>query len=109
MSPTPRSPLEQRKANEMADLIGWFAATVLLATIGRQVYSQWRDGTTKGLSRWLFIGEITASIAFVVYSWLLGNWVFVITNTLMLTTAVLGESVLLANRRTSAAFSGRRR
>jgi len=93
----------------MADLIGWFAATVLLATIGRQVYSQWRDGTTKGLSRSLFIGQITASIAFVVYSWLLGNWVFVVTNTLMLATAVLGECILIANRRTSAEFSGQGR
>jgi MtN3 and saliva related transmembrane protein len=90
----------------MTECIGWFAAAVLLATIGRQVYSQWRDGNTKGLSRWLFIGQITASLAFVVYSWLLGNWVFVVTNALMLGTAVVGEWVLLANRRRSA-FSGR--
>jgi MtN3 and saliva related transmembrane protein len=90
----------------MTELIGWFAAAVLLATIGRQVYTQWRDGSTKGLSRWLFIGQITASIAFVIYSWLLGNWVFVVTNALMLVTAVAGECVLLANRRTSAAFLG---
>jgi len=93
----------------MTELIGWFAAAVLLATIGRQVYTQWRDGSTKGLSRWLFIGQITASIAFVIYSWLLGNWVFVVTNAQMLVTAVTGECVLLANRRTAAAFSGRGR
>jgi MtN3 and saliva related transmembrane protein len=92
----------------MIELIGWFAAAVLLATIGRQVYRQWRDGSTKGLSRWLFIGQ-TASIAFVIYSWLLRNWVFVVTNALMLVTAVTGECVLLANRRVSAAFSGRGR
>ena len=90
----------------MTELIGWFAAAVLLATIGRQVYTQWRDGSTKGLSRWLFIGQITASIAFVVYSWLLSNWVFVVTNAQMLVTVVTGECVLLANRRTSAAFLG---
>jgi uncharacterized protein with PQ loop repeat len=93
----------------MTEAVGWFGATVLLATIGRQVYSQWRDGATKGLSRWLFIGQITASLAFVVYSWLLRNWVFVVTNMLMLGTAVVGECVLLANRRRSAAFSGRGR
>ena len=85
----------------MVDLIGWFAAAVLLATIGRQVYSQWRDGSTKGLSRWLFIGQLTASIAFVIYSWILGNWVFVVTNVLMLVTAALGQWVYLANRRRS--------
>ncbi len=83
----------------MTELIGWFAAAVLLTTIGRQVYSQWRDGQSVGLSRWLFIGQITASVAFIVYSWLLRNWVFVVTNTLMLVTAALGQWVYLANRR----------
>jgi hypothetical protein len=29
-----------------------------------------------------FTGQITASIGFVVYSWLLRNWVFVVTNVL---------------------------
>jgi MtN3 and saliva related transmembrane protein len=83
----------------MTEPVGWFGATVLLATIGRQVYTQWRDGTTSGLSRWLFIGQLTASIAFVIYSWMLGNWVFVVTNVLMLVTAALGQWVYLANRR----------
>ena len=31
----------------MTELIGWSAATVLLTTIGRQVYTQWRDGRSK--------------------------------------------------------------
>ena len=70
--------------NLMREAIGWFAAAVLLTTIGRQVYTQWRERTTQGLSRWLFIGQITASIAFLIYSWLLENWVFVMTNALML-------------------------
>jgi MtN3 and saliva related transmembrane protein len=87
----------------MTELIGWFAATVLLATIGRQVYTQWRDGSSKGLSRWLFVGQITASIAFIVYSWLLGNWVFVVTNALMLVTAAVGQLVYLTNRQQAAA------
>jgi len=83
----------------MTELIGWFAATVLLATIGRQVYTQWRDGSTSGLSRWLFIGQLTASLDFVVYSWMLRNWVFVVTNVLMLVTAALGQWVYLTNLR----------
>jgi MtN3 and saliva related transmembrane protein len=82
----------------MTELIGWFAAGVLVITIGRQVYSQWRDGSSTGLSRWLFIGQITASAAFILYSWLLRNWVFVVTNALMLVTAALGQWVYLANR-----------
>ena len=38
------------------ELIGWISAVILLATIARQVYAQWRAGTTAGLSKWLFIG-----------------------------------------------------
>ncbi|HEY1258820.1 MAG TPA: PQ-loop domain-containing transporter [Stellaceae bacterium] len=82
----------------MTEAIGWFAATVLLATIGRQVYTQWRDGSTRGLSRWLFVGQITASLAFVAYSWLLRSWVFVVTNALMLATAALGQWIYLKNK-----------
>ena len=81
------------------ELIGWVSATVLLVTIGRQVYSQWRDRSSQGLSRWLFIGQIMASVGFVIYSWLLRNWVFVATNVLMLGTAILGQWIYLHNTR----------
>jgi MtN3 and saliva related transmembrane protein len=81
------------------ELIGWSAATILLLTIGRQVFTQWRDRTTAGLSRWLFVGQLAASTGFVVYSWLLGNWVFVVTNMLMLITAGMGQWLYLHNKR----------
>jgi uncharacterized protein with PQ loop repeat len=82
-----------------SDLIGWAAAAILLLTLGRQVYTQWRDRTSKGVSRWLFVGQCAASVGFVVYSWMLGSWVFVITNALILVTAVTGEIIYLRNRR----------
>lgn len=81
------------------ELIGWCAAAILLLTISRQVYTQWRAGSTHGLSRWLFIGQLTASTGFFVYSWLLGNWVFVATNLLMLVTAGIGQWIYLRNKR----------
>jgi MtN3 and saliva related transmembrane protein len=81
------------------EAIGWFAATVLLLTLGRQVYTQWREGQTKGVSKWLFIGQLTASTAFLIYSWLVHNWVFVVTNALLLVTAGIGEWIFLRNRR----------
>jgi MtN3 and saliva related transmembrane protein len=85
------------------EMIGWLSAAALLATIGRQVYAQWRAGTTSGLSRWLFIGQCAASSGFILYSWLVGNWVFVATNVLMLGTALLGQCIYLRNRRREAA------
>ncbi|HEY4266433.1 MAG TPA: hypothetical protein VGM72_14040 [Micropepsaceae bacterium] len=81
------------------DLIGWAAAAILLLTLGRQVYTQWRDRTSQGVSRWLFVGQCAASVAFVVYSWLLGSWIFVVTNALILLTAVVGECIYVRNRR----------
>jgi MtN3 and saliva related transmembrane protein len=81
------------------DLIGWTAAIILLLTLGRQVYTQWRDRTSKGVSRWLFVGQCAASVAFIVYSWLLGSWVFVVTNLCILVTAVAGECIYVRNRR----------
>jgi len=80
-------------------LIGWAAAAILLATLGRQVYSQWRDRTSEGVSKWLFVGQVSASVGFIVYSWLLASWVFVGTNALILVTALLGQWVYLRNRR----------
>jgi MtN3 and saliva related transmembrane protein len=85
----------------ITELIGWLAAVVLLATIGRQVYSQWRDGTSKGVSKFLFAGQISASIGFVIYSWLLANWVFVVTNGLILVAAVFGQWIYLRNKRST--------
>ncbi len=88
------------------ELIGWLGAGVLLLTLGRQVYTQWRDGQTKGVSRWLFVGQLTASTLFLVYSWLLHNWVFAATNSLLLVTAGVGECIYLRNRRREQAGKG---
>jgi MtN3 and saliva related transmembrane protein len=89
----------------MTELIGWMAATLLLATMGRQVYTQWRDGTSQGVSKWLFIGQLAASSGFVIYSWQLGSWVFVVTNALMLLTAGLGQWIYLSNKKVLSRLS----
>ena len=81
-----------------ADWVGWLAGVILLATVGTQVFTQWKAGTIQGLSRWLFIGQIAASIGFVIYSWAVANWVFVVTNFFMLITACLGQIIFLRNR-----------
>jgi len=87
-----------------ADLIGWLASAILIATLARQTWRQWREPDPRGVSHWLFAGQIAASIGFVAYSWLLHNWVFIVTNLLILATAVIGQVVLLrAQRRTAPA------
>jgi uncharacterized protein with PQ loop repeat len=83
----------------LTDLIGWAATGILLATIARQVYTQWRERSTQGVSRWLFIGQLAASTGFLAYSLLLGNWVFVVSNAALLVTAGIGQWIFWHNRR----------
>jgi uncharacterized protein with PQ loop repeat len=82
-----------------ADLVGWASSIILLLTLGRQVYSQWQSGATSGVSRWLFIGQLAASTGFAIYSWLLENWVFLVTNLALLLTAVAGEVIFVHNKK----------
>mgnify|MGYP001067892137 FL=1 len=89
-----------------ADWLGWASSMVLLATLTRQVYSQWRQRTVAGVSSWLFIGQLTASIGFLIYSFLVENWVFVFTNAALLVTAVTGQLIYKRNERLVARDSG---
>lgn len=91
------------------DLVGWSASLVLFLTLGRQVYVQWRERSTQGVSHWLFIGQITASTGFVAYSILVDNPVFIATNAFILAVALLGQYVYRVNARREereAAHSG---
>lgn len=97
----------------LSDMIGWAAAVVLAMTISRQVYTQWKTGSVAGVSKWLFVGQLSASVGFTIYSWLVENRVFVATNAFMALTAVVGEAIYLRNRRRaqhtqSGAHTGKR-
>jgi MtN3 and saliva related transmembrane protein len=81
------------------DLLGWLSSLVLLLTLGQQVRLQWRSRESRGVSTWLFVGQLAASIGFSVYSYLLENWVFLSTNLLLVANAGVGEWVTLRNRR----------
>ena len=75
----------------VVDLIGWLASAILLATLVRQIVKQVKDASPDGVSIWLFIGQATASALFVVYSIMVGNWVFIVTNSCLLITAIAGQ------------------
>lgn len=74
----------------MTDAIGWASSLILLLTLIRQVYKQWKDGETEGVSSWLFIGQLFSSIGFTVYSYLVGNWVFTVTNGILTVNNIIG-------------------
>lgn len=83
----------------LADWLGWAASAVLLATLVRQVWVQWRERSTEGVSSWLFVGQTVASVGFLLYSWLVDNPVFVFTNAAILLTAIAGQLIYRRNRR----------
>ena len=83
--------------------IGLLATAMLVATLCAQTIKQWRECSVKGVSRWFFLGQVTASVGFITYSWLIGSVLFVIANTLVLASAFAGYVVLRLNRRRSRA------
>ncbi len=83
----------------MTEILGWVSSFILVLTIGKQVYKQWKEGSSEGVSKWLFLGQLAASTGFTIYSWLVGNWVFVVTNALMLMNGFLGLAIVYRHRR----------
>ena len=83
----------------MTEAIGWISSFILVLTIAKQVYKQWQEGSSEGVSKWLFLGEITASMGFALYSWLLHNWVFVVTNIAMLLSSLAGLGIVYWHKR----------
>lgn len=82
-----------------ADWLGWTASAVLLATMLGQIVAQWRERSVRGVSSWLFSGQVAANVGFLLYSALLGNMVFVFTNSAMVATAIVGQVVYRRNAR----------
>jgi len=74
----------------MIEIIGWTSSVILLLTLIKQVHKQWKDGTSEGISTWLFIGQLLASVGFTVYSYLVGSWVFMVTNGLLTINNIFG-------------------
>jgi MtN3 and saliva related transmembrane protein len=84
---------------DMPDLIGWISSCILLVTIAEQVHKQFRDDTSRGVSTWLFIGEMASAIGFLTYSILLGITVYIVTNSIMILNAILGLAITIHHRR----------
>lgn len=83
----------------MTDVLGWVSSLILVATIGKQVWKQYKDGSSEGVSRWLFVGQIAANTGFLIYSYLLKNWVFIFTNGAILLSSIAGLVIVKHHRR----------
>jgi MtN3 and saliva related transmembrane protein len=74
----------------MIEILGWASSFVLLLTLVKQVYKQWNEKNSEGVSKWLFTGQLAASLGFTVYSYLVGSWVFMFTNVLLTVNNLIG-------------------
>jgi len=72
------------------EIIGWISSLILLATLVKQVHKQWKEGTSEGISKWLFAGQLAASVGFTIYSVITESWVFAFTNTALTVNNVIG-------------------
>jgi MtN3 and saliva related transmembrane protein len=81
------------------EIIGWISSAILLCTIGRQIWKQWQEKSSEGVSVVLFVGQMAASLGFTIYSYLVGNGVFVVTNALMLLNGLIGLGITIHHRK----------
>ena len=72
------------------EALGWLCSIVLLATLVKQVHKQWKSKTSEGISKWLFVGQLFASVGFTIYSYSTGSWVFAFTNAMLTINNVIG-------------------
>ncbi len=70
--------------------LGWAAASILLATLFSQVKKNWQEKKLKGVNPFLYYGQALASLLFALYSLTINSWVFAVTNTLGLLSALVG-------------------
>jgi uncharacterized protein with PQ loop repeat len=82
-----------------SEWLGWLSSLILCLTIGKQLHKQYRDGTSEGVSKWLYLGQFAAEIGFIAYSLIVRNWVFVFSNVVLLLENLAGFALVLHHRR----------
>lgn len=82
-----------------SDWIGWAASAILIATLARQIVQQ--GMATLGAYLVGCSSASTRHLGFVIYSVLVDNWVFIVTNRCVLLTAVIGQVRIMLGRRLS--------
>lgn len=86
---------------------GLLATAILIATLTGQTIKQWREHSTRGIARWFFLGQVSASVCFIIYSLLIHSLLFAVANLLILASALAGYVVLRLNRRRAARSSSK--
>jgi uncharacterized protein with PQ loop repeat len=83
----------------VTEFVGWCSSLILLSTLIVQIRKQWKTSTNEGVSKWLFVGQLAASVGFVIYSVLSENVVFAVTNGVLSVSNAIGIYIFFRNRR----------
>jgi len=83
----------------MIQAVGCGSSVILLITLIVQIRKQWKTETNEGVSKVLFAGQTAASLGFLVYSFLTGEFVFAFTNLLLTVSNAAGVYIYLRNQR----------
>ena len=82
----------------MVEIVGWASSLILLLTLIKQVYKQWSARTSEGISKWLFVGQLAASVGFMYYSYQMSSWVFLFTNAVLTVNNIIGITLYFLYR-----------
>ena len=81
----------------MQEFIGWGSAAILVPAFATQTYRQWqnRDEPVNAAALWFFVLVLIGTAGQVIYSWMVGNWVYLVLNGILVVnnTAGLGIAV----------------
>ena len=92
----------------MQELIGWGSAAILVPAFATQTFRQWqdRDRPVKASSLWFFTLVLIGTFGQFAYSWMVGNWVYLALNGVLVANNVAGLGIgihrWLGSRRLSA-------
>jgi MtN3 and saliva related transmembrane protein len=92
----------------MREIIGWGSAFVLLPTFGLEAYKQWQNRNTHASAEtlWFFILALVGVTGQVIYSWMLGNWVYFSLNACLVVSNTLGLALAIHRRGITASGPG---
>ncbi len=83
----------------MTDIIGWIGSGLVFMTISYQVWKQWQSKSTKGISPWLYAGQLVANVFLGTYSIIEETWVFFASNILVFLSSAVGLGIYIHHKK----------
>ena len=88
----------------MQELIGWGSAAILVPAFATQTFRQWqqRDAPVGASTLWFFVLVLIGTAGQVAYSWMVGNWVYLALNGILVVNNLIGLGIAVHRRRDAA-------